>query len=49
MNVLNQELRLKQFEDTLDALIEMKEQARSESEDGRIDDEIAVLILRFVG
>lgn len=38
-----------QYEDMLDALIEMKEHAQSESEDDRIDNEIAVLIIEFVG
>lgn len=49
MNEFQNEMRLRVFEDTLDALIEMKEQTRSESEDDRIDDEISTLILRYVG
>lgn len=47
MNEFQSEMRLRVFEDTLDALIEMKERAQSESEDDRIDNEIAVLISEY--
>ncbi len=47
MNEWNQELRFRQFEDTLDALIEMKEKAQSESDDDRIDEEITKFIWKF--
>lgn len=48
MNEFQSEMRLRVFEDTLDALIEMKEHAQSESEDDRIDNEIAVLIIEYI-
>lgn len=47
MNEFQSEMRLRVFEDTIDALIEMKEHAQSESEDDLIDNEITVLINRM--
>ena len=47
MNEWNQELRFRQFEDTLDALIEIKESCQSEEEDDRIDEEITRFVWGF--
>lgn len=42
--VFNQEMRFRQFEETFDVLLEMKEQCQSEAEDDRIDEEITKFI-----